>query len=39
MAEEELLDQPAMMCQPHHSALLEEDVAIHHQGNMQLVSY
>ena len=41
LAEEEALDQPALMCLPHHRALPEEDVAIHHQGNMniQLVSY
>ena len=41
VAEVEVLDQPALMCLPHQSALPEEDVAIHHQGNMnmQLVSY
>ena len=27
-----VLDQPALMCLPHQSALPEEDVAIHHQG-------
>ena len=34
-------DQPALTCLPHHRALSEEDVAIHHQGNMnmQLVSF
>ena len=37
MAEGEVLDQPAMMCHPHHSTLLEKDVAIHHLGYMQLV--
>ena len=39
LAEEKLLHQPAMMCQSHHSAVLEEDVALHPKGNMQLVSY
>ena len=35
LAEESVLDQPAMMSHPYHSALLEEEVSMHHQ----LVSY
>ena len=39
LADDEVVYQPAMICMPHHSALLEEDVALHPKGNMQLVSY